>query len=89
MGGASFKGADRSVEGRGEGREGPPGWAGTESRKGRGLPDYHRCIKTMNRRGKSTQPCEYYFRVYHSLCPISWVQRWKEQIKDGTFAGKI
>uniref|UniRef100_A0A4W2GH05 Cytochrome c oxidase subunit 6B1 n=1 Tax=Bos indicus x Bos taurus TaxID=30522 RepID=A0A4W2GH05_BOBOX len=35
--------------------------------------DYHRCIKTMNRRGKSTQPCEYYFRVYHSLCPISWV----------------
>ncbi|XP_010847011.1 PREDICTED: cytochrome c oxidase subunit 6B2 [Bison bison bison] len=50
---------------------------------------YHRCIKTMNRRGKSTQPCEYYFRVYHSLCPISWVQRWKEQIKDGTFAGKI
>uniref|UniRef100_A0A8B9XCV9 Cytochrome c oxidase subunit 6B2 n=1 Tax=Bos mutus grunniens TaxID=30521 RepID=A0A8B9XCV9_BOSMU len=51
--------------------------------------DYHRCIKTMNRRGKSTQPCEYYFRVYHSLCPISWVQRWKEQIKDGTFAGKI
>ncbi|EDL31254.1 cytochrome c oxidase subunit 6B2 isoform 2 [Mus musculus] len=20
--------------------------------------DYHRCVKTMNRRGKSTQPCE-------------------------------
>uniref|UniRef100_S4R1N0 Cytochrome c oxidase subunit 6B1 n=1 Tax=Mus musculus TaxID=10090 RepID=S4R1N0_MOUSE len=36
--------------------------------------DYHRCVKTMNRRGKSTQPCEYYFRVFHSLCPISWVR---------------
>ncbi|XP_040590081.1 cytochrome c oxidase subunit 6B2 isoform X1 [Mesocricetus auratus] len=34
--------------------------------------DYHRCLKTMNRRGKDTQPCEYYFRVFHSLCPISW-----------------
>ncbi|XP_023364473.1 cytochrome c oxidase subunit 6B2 isoform X2 [Otolemur garnettii] len=51
--------------------------------------DYHRCVKAMNRRGKSTEPCEYYFRVYRSLCPISWVQRWNEQIKEGTFAGKI
>uniref|UniRef100_G1RHQ4 Cytochrome c oxidase subunit 6B2 n=2 Tax=Nomascus leucogenys TaxID=61853 RepID=G1RHQ4_NOMLE len=50
---------------------------------------YHRCLKTRTRRGKSTQPCEYYFRVYHSLCPISWVQSWNEQIKNGTFAGKI
>ncbi|XP_053460059.1 cytochrome c oxidase subunit 6B2 isoform X1 [Nycticebus coucang] len=51
--------------------------------------DYHRCVKAMNRRGKSTEPCAYYFRVYRSLCPISWVQRWNEQIKEGTFAGKI
>ncbi|XP_026893214.1 cytochrome c oxidase subunit 6B2 isoform X1 [Prionailurus bengalensis] len=51
--------------------------------------DYHRCVKRMNRRGKSTQPCEYYFRVFHSLCPKSWVQRWTEQIQRGTFAGKI
>ncbi|KAM9224966.1 cytochrome c oxidase subunit 6B2 isoform 1-T2 [Dugong dugon] len=51
--------------------------------------DYHRCLKRMSRRGKSTKTCEYYFRVYHSLCPISWVQRWNQQIKEGTFAGKI
>ncbi|KAL6084538.1 hypothetical protein STEG23_003015 [Scotinomys teguina] len=51
--------------------------------------DYHRCVKTMNRRGKNTQPCEYYFRVFRSLCPINWVQRWNEQIKQGTFPGKI
>ncbi|XP_077887538.1 cytochrome c oxidase subunit 6B2 isoform X4 [Ictidomys tridecemlineatus] len=51
--------------------------------------DYHRCLKNMSRRGKSTEPCEYYFRVYRSLCPISWVQRWNEQIRQGTFPGKI
>ncbi|XP_059109155.1 uncharacterized protein LOC131902141 isoform X2 [Peromyscus eremicus] len=51
--------------------------------------DYHRCVKNMSRRGKNTQPCEYYYRVFHSLCPISWVQRWTEQIKQGTFPGKI
>uniref|UniRef100_A0A5F8AAS8 Cytochrome c oxidase subunit 6B1 n=1 Tax=Macaca mulatta TaxID=9544 RepID=A0A5F8AAS8_MACMU len=37
--------------------------------------DYHRCLKIRTRRGKSTQPCEYYYRVYHSLCPTSWVSR--------------
>ncbi|EDL75853.1 rCG22687, isoform CRA_b [Rattus norvegicus] len=41
--------------------------------------DYHRCVKTMDRRGKNTQACDYYFRV----------QRWNEQIKQGTFPGKI
>ncbi|XP_011852348.1 PREDICTED: cytochrome c oxidase subunit 6B2 [Mandrillus leucophaeus] len=51
--------------------------------------DYHRCLKIRTRRGKSTQPCEYYYRVYHSLCPTSWVESWNEQIKNGTFAGKI
>uniref|UniRef100_A0A2K6SLK7 Cytochrome c oxidase subunit 6B2 n=1 Tax=Saimiri boliviensis boliviensis TaxID=39432 RepID=A0A2K6SLK7_SAIBB len=51
--------------------------------------DYQRCVKTMSRRGKNSEPCEYYFRVYNSLCPTSWVQNWNEQIKDGTFAGKI
>nr|XP_012320708.1 cytochrome c oxidase subunit 6B2 [Aotus nancymaae] len=51
--------------------------------------EYQRCVKTMSRRGKNSEPCEYYFRVYNSLCPTSWVQHWNEQIKDGTFAGKI
>lgn len=80
-------------------------------------------MKKMNLRGKSAQPCEYFYHVYHSLCPIGWVsrargvggsegpgdsgrpaelslrpclplaplqvQRWTEQIKSGTFAGKI
>ncbi|XP_007468107.1 PREDICTED: LOW QUALITY PROTEIN: putative protein FAM71E2 [Lipotes vexillifer] len=45
------------------------------SRAKLGGADYHPCVKRMRRRGKSTQPCEYYFRVFHALCPMSWVQR--------------
>ncbi|XP_055991796.1 cytochrome c oxidase subunit 6B2 [Sorex fumeus] len=51
--------------------------------------DYYRCLKAMDRRGKSPEPCLYYQHVFRSLCPKSWVQRWTEQIQDGTFAGKI
>ncbi|EHB13457.1 Cytochrome c oxidase subunit 6B2 [Heterocephalus glaber] len=51
--------------------------------------DYHRCVKAMSRCGQSSQLCEYYFRVYRLLCPLSWVQRWNQQIQDGPFAGKI
>lgn len=35
--------------------------------------DHRRYVKKTNRGGKSSQPCEYYFRVFHSLCPVSWV----------------
>ncbi|XP_049643076.1 cytochrome c oxidase subunit 6B2 [Suncus etruscus] len=51
--------------------------------------DYYRCLKSMDRRGKSPEPCLYYYRVFRALCPRSWVQRWTEQIQEGTFAGKI
>ncbi|XP_057352569.1 cytochrome c oxidase subunit 6B2 [Manis pentadactyla] len=37
--------------------------------------DFHRCVKSLNRRGKSAQSCEDYFRVFRSLCPKSWVSR--------------
>ncbi|XP_056652474.1 uncharacterized protein LOC100019961 [Monodelphis domestica] len=51
--------------------------------------DFHRCTKIMKRRGKDSSPCDYYRKVYHSLCPLSWVQRWTDQIREGTFPGKI
>lgn len=58
------------------GREGRGGAAEPPRLPARPHPaDYHRCVKRMNRRGKSTQPCQYYFRVFHSLCPMSWVSR--------------
>ncbi|XP_077170319.1 cytochrome c oxidase subunit 6B2 [Paroedura picta] len=51
--------------------------------------DYHRCTKAMEAKGKDAKVCNWYYRVYKSLCPISWVKRWDEQRKEGTFAGKI
>ncbi|XP_056681414.1 uncharacterized protein LOC130458779 isoform X1 [Monodelphis domestica] len=37
--------------------------------------DFHRCTKIMKRRGKDSSPCDYYRKVYHSLCPLSWLSR--------------
>uniref|UniRef100_H9H9I1 Cytochrome c oxidase subunit 6B2 n=1 Tax=Monodelphis domestica TaxID=13616 RepID=H9H9I1_MONDO len=51
--------------------------------------DFHRCTKILKRRGKDSSPCDYCRKVYHSLCPLSWLQRWTDQIREGTFPGKI
>ncbi|XP_030400855.1 cytochrome c oxidase subunit 6B2 [Gopherus evgoodei] len=51
--------------------------------------DYYRCLKILGAKGKNTRPCQWYYRVYKSLCPISWVKRWDEQREDGSFAGRI
>ncbi|XP_063337502.1 cytochrome c oxidase subunit 6B1 [Pelmatolapia mariae] len=51
--------------------------------------DYYRCQKALDAKGLDTQPCEWYKRVYKSLCPMSWIQKWDEQREDGTFPGKI
>ncbi|XP_061445399.1 cytochrome c oxidase subunit 6B1 [Rhineura floridana] len=51
--------------------------------------DYHRCVKTMRAKGKDIKVCEWYHKVYKSLCPISWIKRWDEQREEGTFPGKI
>ncbi|XP_056652553.1 uncharacterized protein LOC100012097 isoform X6 [Monodelphis domestica] len=53
------------------------------------VPDFHRCTKILKRPGKDSSPCDYCRKVYHSLCPLSWVQRWTDQIREGTFPGKI
>uniref|UniRef100_A0A8C3XQ19 Uncharacterized protein n=1 Tax=Chelydra serpentina TaxID=8475 RepID=A0A8C3XQ19_CHESE len=36
--------------------------------------DYYRCLKTLGAKGKDTKACQWYYRVYKSLCPISWVR---------------
>uniref|UniRef100_A0A3B5ADK2 Cytochrome c oxidase subunit 6B1 n=1 Tax=Stegastes partitus TaxID=144197 RepID=A0A3B5ADK2_9TELE len=33
--------------------------------------DYHRCQKALDAKGVDTAPCDWYKRVYKSLCPIS------------------
>ncbi|CAI5781279.1 cytochrome c oxidase subunit 6B1 [Podarcis lilfordi] len=51
--------------------------------------DFHRCEKAMNAKGGDPYVCQWYKRVYTSLCPVSWVTSWDERIEEGTFPGKI
>lgn len=37
------------------------------------LIDYYRCQKALDAKGVDTAPCDWYKRVYKSLCPLSWV----------------
>ncbi|XP_054763947.2 cytochrome c oxidase subunit 6B1-like [Lytechinus pictus] len=48
--------------------------------------DFHRCQK---KKGDDYEPCEYFRRVYKSLCPLAWVENWDTQREEGTFASKI
>ncbi|XP_078414446.1 cytochrome c oxidase subunit 6B1 isoform X1 [Cetorhinus maximus] len=52
-------------------------------------PDFHRCTKVLTAKGADTTPCEWFRRVYKSLCPISWINKWNDQLEEGTFPGKI
>eukprot|EP00064_Thunnus_orientalis_P011913 superscaffoldBa00001770_g11945 len=54
-----------------------------------GGPDFHRCNKALSAKDQDTAPCQWYQRVYKSLCPMSWVQKWDDQLEAGTFPGKI
>ncbi|XP_043832840.1 cytochrome c oxidase subunit 6B1-like [Dromiciops gliroides] len=51
--------------------------------------DFHHCEKAMNDRGGDASVCEWYKRVYKSLCPASWVNSWDDHIAEDTFPGKI
>ncbi|XP_068785321.1 cytochrome c oxidase subunit 6B2 isoform X1 [Struthio camelus] len=37
--------------------------------------DYHRCMKTLTAKHRDVTPCLWYFRVFKSICPTSWVGR--------------
>uniref|UniRef100_UPI00358FBBBA cytochrome c oxidase subunit 6B1-like n=1 Tax=Myxine glutinosa TaxID=7769 RepID=UPI00358FBBBA len=53
------------------------------------LADFYRCTKALTAKGVDPLPCDWYRRVYKSLCPMSWVQKWDEQQEEGTFAGNV
>merc|ERR1712189_170167 len=48
--------------------------------------DYQRCIKN---KGEEYEPCNYFYKNFKSICPVAWVEKWNEQLENGTFAGKI
>ncbi|XP_069738742.1 cytochrome c oxidase subunit 6B1 [Phaenicophaeus curvirostris] len=51
--------------------------------------DFHRCQRALGAKGQDPAPCQWYFRVYKSICPIEWVTTWDEYREEGTFPGKI
>uniref|UniRef100_A0A8C6CLV4 Cytochrome c oxidase subunit 6B1 n=1 Tax=Moschus moschiferus TaxID=68415 RepID=A0A8C6CLV4_MOSMO len=51
--------------------------------------DFHRWEKAMTAKGGDVSVCEWYQRVYKSLCPISRVSTWDNHWAEGTFPGKI
>ncbi|NEU33258.1 hypothetical protein GN156_21430 [bacterium LRH843] len=48
--------------------------------------DFHRCQKV---KGEGYEPCAYFKRVYTSICPNEWVEKWDTQVSEGNFAGHI
>uniref|UniRef100_A0A670J396 Cytochrome c oxidase subunit 6B1 n=1 Tax=Podarcis muralis TaxID=64176 RepID=A0A670J396_PODMU len=46
--------------------------------------DYYRCVKTVKANGKDIKVCEWYHRVFKSLCPVSWVRMTTCLIKNST-----
>ncbi|XP_068760633.1 uncharacterized protein [Montipora capricornis] len=48
--------------------------------------DFHRCSKKL---GEEHTSCQYFKRVYLSLCPNEWVNNWNDQVEAGTFPGRI
>merc|ERR1711971_131488 len=48
--------------------------------------DYYRCI---NKRGEDYEPCQFFFKNYNTICPLSWVERWNDQREAGAFPSKL
>jgi len=39
--------------------------------------------------GEDFAPCNYFQKVYKSMCPNAWVEKWDDQRESGTFPGRI
>ncbi|XP_012259176.1 cytochrome c oxidase subunit 6B1 [Athalia rosae] len=48
--------------------------------------DFHRCQKA---RGEDYEPCQYFKKVFTSICPIAWVDQWNTQLEEGKFPGNL
>jgi len=51
--------------------------------------DYHRCNSVMDAKGKDNHACTFFKLCYADLCPDSWVEKWNDQVDEGTFPAKI
>lgn len=44
--------------------------------------DFQRCKK---RHGEEYEACQYFKKCFNSMCPLFWVEKWNEQLENGTF----
>ncbi|XP_022900597.1 uncharacterized protein [Onthophagus taurus] len=44
--------------------------------------DYHRCIRLYN---EGHEDCSYFKKAYETLCPNFWVEKFEQQVEEGTF----
>ncbi|KAK4805419.1 hypothetical protein QYF61_006871 [Mycteria americana] len=64
-------------------------YLGTAPRGGGGHPGISTAVRRPCGQGADAGPCQWYYRVYKSLCPTAWVTTWDEYREEGTFPGKI
>ncbi|XP_018797511.1 PREDICTED: cytochrome c oxidase subunit 6b-2-like [Bactrocera latifrons] len=48
--------------------------------------EFHRCQKS---RGEGHESCAYFQKVFKTMCPNAWVEKWNEQLEAGVFPGRI
>lgn len=48
--------------------------------------DFHRCKK---RHSEEYEACQYFKKVYSTMCPNAWIEKWNDQVENGTFPGNI
>jgi cytochrome c oxidase subunit 6b len=48
--------------------------------------DFHRCRRV---KGEDYSPCEYFKKVYKSMCPNAWVEKWDTQVAEDRFPGRL
>ena len=48
--------------------------------------DYQRCAKI---KGPDSEVCFFYKKAFLDICPMTWVEKWNDQIENGIFPSKI
>ncbi|XP_076659550.1 cytochrome c oxidase subunit 6B [Halictus rubicundus] len=51
-----------------------------------GYLDFHRC---KNRHSEQYEACQYFKKVLNAMCPSEWIEKWDDQLEQGTFQANI
>ena len=48
--------------------------------------DYYRCTAI---KGEDYQPCQFFKKNYHAICPLGWIEKWDDQRAEGAFPANL